>query len=257
MKSYRAIAEYYDAENEHHEMLQHDVPMLLKNMPRRRQAVLELAVGTGRAAMPIALAGHRVVGVDYAADMLEVARRKRDAAGILPRDLQLVRGDVRRFRLNQKFDWVVLLFNTLLAFTSLSELDEVLRNAVRHMKPGGRFWVDIFQPHLGLLAKPRSEDLDPVQFFVPKLKRTVFRSTTVVRDVAAQFQRVTFHYRWFDEQGKTHVQTVPFGLTFIFPRELRILLERNGLAIEKLWGDYSESPLTANSPRMIVLCRRG
>ena len=97
MKRYRAIAEYYDAENEHAAMLREDVPFFLRELPRReRQTVLELAVGTGRAAIPIAQAGHRVVGVDYAKDMLAIAKRKRDAVGLSDRELKLVDADVAR-----------------------------------------------------------------------------------------------------------------------------------------------------------------
>jgi ubiquinone/menaquinone biosynthesis C-methylase UbiE len=256
MKSYRAIAEYYDAENEHHDMLRFDVPTLLRHLPKRRQTVLELATGTARAAIPIAKAGHQVVGVDYAADMLEIARQKRDAAKISARNLSLVRANVLDLRLKKKFDWVVLLFNTMLAFPTLDDQDQLLQTVVRHLKPTGKFWVDLFNPNLALLAKPRSDNLDPVIFHVPKLNRTVFRNTTVVRDTTAQFQRVTFNYHWFDAEGREHAERVAFALTFIFPRELRILLERNGLKIEKLYGDYSGSPLNLNSPRIIALCRR-
>lgn len=256
MKRYRAIAEYYDAENEHHAMLRRDIPFLLGHLPRRRQTILELAVGTGRAAIPLARAGHRVVGVDYARDMLEIARRKRDAAGISQRDLSLVCADVLRLGLRRKFDWVVLLFNTFLAFHTLEDQDALLQGVAGHLKRRGRFWLDIFQPNLELIAKAQSKNLDPTLFHVPELNRTVFRSTSVERDPAAQMQRVTFHYRWFDDRGREHRQRVAFTLTFVFPRELRLLLERNGLVIEKLYGDYDRSPLTADSPRMIALCRR-
>jgi ubiquinone/menaquinone biosynthesis C-methylase UbiE len=256
MKQYRAIAAFYDAENEHHDMLRLDVPMLLNYMPQRRQDVLELAVGTGRAAIPLAKAGHRVVGVDYARDMLDVARGKRDRAGISERNLSLVHGDITRNRLGRKFDWVVLLFNTMLAFATLEDLDALLRNVVRHLKPGGRFWVDVFQPNLSLLARPKSQNLDPVVFYVPELNRTVFRNTTVVRDPAAQIQEVTFHYRWFDDRGGEHNHRRAFAMTFVFPRELRILMERNGLVVEKMFGDYDGSELSSDSPRMISVCRR-
>lgn len=256
MKEYRAIAAYYDAENEHHDMLRRDVPMLLNHLPRKSQSVLELAVGTGRVAIPLANAGHRVVGVDYARDMLDIARIKRDRVEISDRNLSLVRGDVRRIRLGKRFDWVVLLFNTFLAFVTLEEQDRVLKNVVRHLKPGGRFWIDIFQPNLAILARPRSRNLDPVLFYVPELSRMVFRSTTVARDRATQIQKVTFWYRWFDERGGEHNHRVAFFLTFIFPRELRILLERHGLKIEKMFGDYDGNALTADSPRMICLARR-
>src|SRR6478672_3895480 len=97
MKRYRAIAEYYDAEYAELEMLRHDVPFFLGQLPRRPkpQSVLELAVGTARAAIPIAQAGHRVVGVDYARDLLGIARRKAEAAGLRERELSLQLADVR------------------------------------------------------------------------------------------------------------------------------------------------------------------
>src|SRR5688572_20358017 len=93
MKSYRAIAEYYDPENERLAWLQRDVPFFLKQLPKKRQSVLELACGTARAVIPIAQAGHRVVGVDYAEDMLDIARRKRDGVGLRDRDLKLIEAD--------------------------------------------------------------------------------------------------------------------------------------------------------------------
>jgi ubiquinone/menaquinone biosynthesis C-methylase UbiE len=255
VKQYRAIAEYYDAENSHHEMLRRDVPFLLRHLPRR-QEVLELAVGTGRAAIPVAQAGHRIVGVDYARDMLEIARHKRDSVGISDRDLSLVYGNVLRLNLRRKFDWAILLFNTFLAFQTLKDQDALLRGIARHLKPRGRFWLDIFQPNLELIAQAKSKNLDPVLFHVAELNRTVFRTTSVERDPTTQVQKVTFHYRWIDERGREQRQRVEFALTFVFPRELRLLLERNGFAIEKIYGDYDGSELNADSPRMIALCRR-
>ena len=164
MKEYRAIPGYYDAEFGHHDMLQQDVPFLLQHMPRRRQSVLELAVGTGRAAIPLAQAGQQVVGVDYDAAMLEIAARKRDGAGLKERQLSFVRADLRELDLGRTFDWVVLLFNTFLAFTTLPQQDAVLQGVRRHLKRRGRFWLDIFQPNLALLAQDRSDNLDPCAF---------------------------------------------------------------------------------------------
>src|SRR5688500_18751843 len=122
-KRYRAIADYYDAENERLAWLQHDVPFFLRQLPKAAQDVLELAAGTGRAAIPIAQAGHRVVGVDYAEEMLDIARRKRDAVGLKDRQLRLVEGDVLELDLRERFDWVCILFNTFLAFPTLDEQD--------------------------------------------------------------------------------------------------------------------------------------
>lgn len=257
MKRYKAIAAYYDCENAHHPMLEQDVPFFLGHLPKQRQSVLELATGTGRAAIPIAQAGHRVVGADYAQDMLAIAARKRDAVGLRPKDLALVHADVLKLRLPERFDWVCVLFNTFLAFTTLEEQDRFLQVARRHLKPTGRLWIDIFQPNLAILAQPSSHDHDPFAFYVPELNRTIFKATDVQRDPATQVQRVTFRYSWFDDRGIEHKQRLTFGLTSIFPREFRILLERNGFVLEKLYGNYDGSKLTADSPRMIACCKKG
>ncbi|WP_428938775.1 class I SAM-dependent methyltransferase [Fontivita pretiosa] len=253
MKPYRAIAEYYDAENENLDMLQRDVPFLLGRLPRKSQSILELAVGTARAAIPLAQAGHRIVGVDYAPDMLQIARRKRDGVGLTDRQLQLINADITRLSLRRRFDWICILFNTFLNFTTLKQQDRLLQVVRRHLKPRtGRFWLDIFQPNLELLAQPSSEHLAPTVFYVASLDRTVFRETQVRRDPARQVQHVTHHYRWFDAHGIQHHQKVEFDLTFVFPRELRILLERNGMKLRELYGDYDGSALGADSPRMIA-----
>jgi ubiquinone/menaquinone biosynthesis C-methylase UbiE len=254
-KRYRAIADYYDAENERLTWLQRDVPFFLRKLPRAPQDVLELATGTARAAIPIAQAGHRVVGVDYAQEMLDIGRRKRDAVGLGERELSLVHGDVMELDLARKFDWVAIFFNTFLGFTTLQQQDAVLQVVRKHLKPRGRFWLVIFQPNLALMAADESRGIDPAVFYVPHLNRTVFMSVDVKRDPSRQLQQVTFNYRWFDERGRERKQKTRFDLTFIFPRELQILLERNGFRIDEIFGDHDGKPLNPDSPRIIARCR--
>ena len=255
MKRYRAIAEYYDAENERLDWLKRDVPFLLRHLPHKPQDVLELACGTGRVAVPLAEAGHRVVAVDYAADMLRIARAKRDALGVTQRSLQLLHRDILRLSLGRQFDWVVLMFNTFLSFTTLAAQDRALQVVRKHLKPNGRFWLDVFQPNLALLARERSTGIDGSVFYVPDLDRTVFMTVDVRRDPSRQLQEVTFNYKWFDKRGQPQRQHTRFDITFIFPRELQILLERNGLRVRKMWGNYDGSPLNADSPRIIVMAQ--
>ena len=259
MKHYRAIAEYYDAENANHRVLEEDVPFFLGQLPGRRQTILELAVGTGRAAIPLAQAGHRVVGVDYADDMLAIARRKRDAVGLTDRQLALVRGDLLspKLDLKQRFDWVCIFFNSFCGFPTLEQQDRVLTFARNHLKPRGRFWIDVFQPDATVLAKPLSRTMDPTLFYVPRFDRTVLKTTDIRQSPESQVQHVTFHYTWLDAHGVPRREKTEFDGTYIFPRELRILLERNGLRVEHLWGNYDGSELGANSPRMIARCARG
>jgi SAM-dependent methyltransferase len=251
MKRYRAIAHYYDAEYESLPMLQDDVPFFLEQIPRRRQRVLELACGTGRASIPIAQAGHRVTGVDYAQDMLELALHKRDSVGISERQLQLIHADALKLDLAERFDVVCVFFNTFLNFVTLEEQDQLLQVARKHLRPRGRLWIDIFQPNLSILAQRDHEELEPGSFYVPALDRSVSRTTEIRGDQSRQLQKITYHYCWFDESGQPHHQKLKFQLTYLFPRELRLLLERNGFALKQLWGDYDAGPLQHHSPRMI------
>jgi SAM-dependent methyltransferase len=255
MKRYKAIATYYDAENARHEMLKHDVPFFMGQLPEKRQSILELAVGTGRAAIPLAQAGHRVVGVDYVEDMLAIARRKRDAVGLTEKELRLVRQDALKLKLGEKFDWIIILFNTLLAFTTLEELDRVLSNVRKHLKPKGRFWLDIFNPDYAMLAREQERGIDRDVFYVPEFDRTVFRETDITRDMSKQLMRVVSRYQWFDEFGRAKRERFEFDMTCLFPRELRMLVERNGMRVEEMWGNYDGSLFGKASPRMIVRIR--
>jgi len=255
MKRYKAIAAYYDAEYEHLAMLHRDVPYFLKHLPKASKRILDLATGTARAAIPLAQAGHRVVGVDYDPAMLSIARRKRDGVSLQESQLRLIRENILKLRLDEQFDYVAVFFNTFLNFTTLKEQDRFLQVVRRHLKPRGRFFLDVLQPNLELLARDMSRGLDPFMFHVPELNRTVHRVTDVKRDATQQTQLITFRYNWFDTHGKRYDERVECTLTFFFPRELQLLLERNGFVIEKQVGDYNDASLQPYSPRMITWCR--
>lgn len=255
MKRYKAIPEYYDPENVQDEMLEADVPFFLTHLSRN-QSVLELAAGTARAAIPIAQAGHRVVAVDYDQRMLDIAARKRDFAGLSDRQLHLQCADILHLDLGHTFDWICIFFNTFLAFTTLQEQDQLLEMVLRHLKPKAHFWLDIFQPNLAILSQEISTNLAPKVFYVPEFDRTVQRLIEVHCDPTRQLQRIIFHYTYFDAAGQEHHQRTEFHLTFLFPRELQLLLERHGLRIDRLYGNYDASPLGPDSPRIIASCTR-
>ncbi|HEX8324259.1 MAG TPA: class I SAM-dependent methyltransferase [Tepidisphaeraceae bacterium] len=254
---YQAIAEYYDAEYASNDVLDHDVPFLLQHLPKRPAKILELCCGTARAAIPLAQAGHRVLGVDVDNDLLHIARRKRDGVGLPDARLRLVKADVLKLNLDETFDWAVLLFNTLLNFTTLAAQDRLLANVARHLKPGGRFWVDVFNPDLGFIAAGHHPHFDSATFYVHTLDRSVHRTTEISRAKDnPQLQHLSFHYDWADGQGDLHRDTVSFDMTWMLPRELTLLLERHGFAVEQLYGDYDGGPVTPISPRVIACGRR-
>ncbi len=77
---------------------------------------------------------------------------------------------------------------------------------------------------------------------------------TDIRRMPDQVQRVTFRYTWFDGRGRERRQRVEFDMTYIFERELRLMLERNGLKAERIFGNYDGTPVRPNSPRLIARC---
>ena len=259
-KSYRAIAAYYDAEYAHVEMLHRDVPFFLRQLNRKRHDILEIACGTGRATIPMAQAGHRVVGFDYHAEMIEIAKRKRDGVGMTDRELKLRVADATKFNFAERFDRACVFFNTLLAFTTTESQDAVLTNIRRHLRPQGRLWIDVFNPDIVRLARESEDGIDPATFFVHSLGRSVHQTVDAKRSTFDQIMSMTFHYRWHDAEGEEKHERVAFDMTWIMPREMRLLLERNGFEIEQTFGDYDGSAVSDRSPRLIVqarLARRG
>lgn len=257
MATYRAVPEFYDDEYADLSMLQRDAGFLLSKLPKQRRDVLMLACGTGRVAIPIAQAGHRVVGVDIDEKMLAFASRKRDFVGLTDRELSFARHDLLTLDLGaRRFDVAAIVFNTFLVFTTLAEQDRVLQNAAKHLKRGGTMWIDIFNPDLARIAEDEAINAD-VKMFLSRELNTGVQRLTHIRDTGKpQVRETTFEYRWFDEKRRAHKRVVKFELTYLFPRELTMLLERNGFTVEACFGNYDGSPVTSDSPRIIAVARK-
>ena len=107
--------------------------------------VVELAVGTGRIAVPIARAGVDVIGVDTSPAMLAVARAAADDAGVSSRvDLRL--GDLREPPVDERVPLVICPFRSLLHMETEEEKLRALRAARALLAPDGRFVFDVFSP---------------------------------------------------------------------------------------------------------------
>src|SRR5262249_9369891 len=115
--------------------------------------VLELGVGTGRIAIPIAASDIEVVGVDLSAGMLEVAREQAELAGV---SLDLRQGDLRgppggggcggRRPVEGMFPLIVVPFRTLLHMETDADRRAALRAVAKHLAPGGTLVFDVFTP---------------------------------------------------------------------------------------------------------------
>jgi SAM-dependent methyltransferase len=140
VSAYDKIARLYDPWSR---SVVEDVSFYVEEAIRAGGPVLELGVGTGRIAVPIAAAGVPVVGVDLSAGMLEVARERAELAGV---ELDLRQGDMREPPVDGTFPLVLIPFRSLLHMETDADRRTVLRAVAGVLAPGGRFVFDVFAP---------------------------------------------------------------------------------------------------------------
>ncbi len=124
-----------------------DTELYLDLARRTRGPILELAVGSGRIAVPLAAAGHRVTGVDLDEAMLHRARDRADAAGVASR-IRFVHADLVDLRLPDagSYHLAILGLNSLFLLPTRRAQAAAIRTLAEHLAPGGRAIVDVWQP---------------------------------------------------------------------------------------------------------------
>lgn len=199
--------------------------------------VVELAVGTGRIAVPIAEAGVRVIGVDQSEGMLEVARqlaRERGVEALL--DLRV--GDLREPPVEERVPLVICPFRSLLHMQNETEKLRALRAAHDLLLPGGRLVFDVFAPS--------GEDI------VETHGRWLEREPGI-------FERADW-----DEGTRTLTLSVRGGeqaatmsLHWLSALEWRRLLDEAGFDAVEVYGWFDRRPYVGGEDMVWVCYRRG
>ena len=191
---------------------------------------LEFAVGTGRVAIPLRERGLTVSGIELSQPMADAMRAKPAAAGI-----DVVVGDMTSAAAGRpgEFDLVYVVYNSISNLLVQAEQVAAFRNAARHLRPGGRFVVELGVPDLrrlppGALAQPfhLSENYVALDTY----------------DLLHQ-QVVSHHYHV--EDGKSGVFRSRHR--FIWPSELDLMGELAGLKLAERWADWKRAEFTADS----------
>jgi SAM-dependent methyltransferase len=231
LSSYDAIAELYDPWSA---SVVEDVAFYLEEARRSGGPVLELGVGTGRIAVPIAAHGIRVIGVDSSRAMLDVCARRAALAGVR---LDLRVGDLREPPVEERVPLVICPFRSLLHMHTDEDRLSVLRAANDLLVPGGRFVFDVFAPDAADIAQTHDRWLER--------EPGIFEHA--LWDEAARTLTLTVR----DDERKTTM-----ALAWLSPDEWRDLLQRSGLGIEACYGWFDRTPYNGREDTVWVT-RRG
>jgi SAM-dependent methyltransferase len=199
--------------------------------------VLELGIGTGRIALPLAARGVEVHGVDLSRAMVARLREKPGGDGI---DVTI--GDFSTVKVPGSFRLAYLVYNTIENLTSQDAQVACFRNVADHLEPGGCFVIEVTVPDLQRL--PPGErfvvfDASPTHWGVDEY------------DVANQ-GLISHHFEVRD--GKVEPSSGPFR--YVWPAELDLMAQLAGMRLRERWAGWKREPFTSDSRKHVSVWQK-
>jgi SAM-dependent methyltransferase len=195
---------------------------------------LELGIGTGRLALPLARRGVPVAGIELSPAMVERLRAQPGANAI-----EVVRGDFSTATVAGSFTVAYLVRNTIMNLTTQDEQVDCFQNVARHLEPGGTFVVEVIVPPWRRL--PPGETVVP---FDVSEQHLGFDEIDVVT------QRSWSHHHWSVDVGRTSF-SAPF--CHVWPSELDLMARIAGMVRRERWADWDRSPFSGESQSHITV----
>ncbi|MBA2701567.1 MAG: class I SAM-dependent methyltransferase [Chloroflexi bacterium] len=221
-------------------------------------AILELAVGSGRVAVPLAAAGHPVTGVDLDPAMLARARRRAASAGIEPDQLQLVEANVVGLELPDagRFSLALIALNSIMLLADRSAQRAAIQTLASHLAPGGLAVVDVWLPDADDLSRFDGRIMLEWPRIDPESGALVTKLGSAQHDAASGTITLTAIY----EEGRQGASAVRWlrrdRLRLLGADELEGYAEDAGLRVELMAGGYDLSPLGPGSERAVLVAVR-
>lgn len=223
-----------------------DLQFYKKWLPKNKDAkILELCCGTGRLTLPIAKDGYNICGVDYTPSMLEKAKIKSLEAGL---EINFMEADIRTLNLKEKFDLIFIPFNSIHHLYKNEDLFKALNVVKNHLKEGGLFLLDCFNPNIQYIVEGEKERKN-IATYTTDDGRNVLIKQTMQYENQTQINRIEWHY--FINGKFDSVQNLDMRL--FFPQELDSYLEWTGFNIIHKFGSFEEEAFNYNSEKQIYV----
>jgi SAM-dependent methyltransferase len=191
-------------------------------------AALELGIGTGRIALPLARRGVHVHGIDLSEAMVARLRAKEGAEQI-----GVTIGDFATATVDKSFSLAYLVFNTINNLTTQDEQVACFQNVAAHLQPGGCFVIEVGVPDL--------RRLPPGDTFVAFDVSSTHLGFDEY-DVAKQ-GLISHHHSLVD--GQWEVASIPFR--YVWPAELDLMARIAGMTLRERWSGWKREPFTSES----------
>jgi SAM-dependent methyltransferase len=254
---YAAVAELYDYVVPYAE--RGDVEFFIQVARDAHGPVLEVGCGTGRVLIPTALAGIHITGLDTSAAMLDVLRSKLgDENDDVRSRVRLHVGDMRSFDLGETFALVTIPFRPFQHLLTVDDQLACLATIHRHLKPGGRLVLDLFNPSIDYLAnRPTGEILpDGPPVTLPDGRRLERSFRIVAQDRFQQVNDIELIYDVTESDGRKRRAVHAFRMRYLFKFEVEHLLARTGFSVENLYAGYDRSPYGSTYPGELIFVAR-
>jgi len=194
---------------------------------------LELAIGTGRIALPLSARGIRVQGIDLSEAMVDKLREKPGAE-----EIDITIGDYATTKLGRTFRLVYLVFNGIMNQTTQDAQVACFENVAAHLEPGGRFVIEVGLPDL------KGEKLRIFDFGDRHIGIDEY-------DVAHQ-GLISHHYT--KREGRFEYGSGPFR--YVWPSELDLMARIAGMKLRERWSGWNGEPFTRESTKHISVWQK-
>ena len=191
---------------------------------------LELGIGTGRVALPLAARGVPVHGIDASAAMVEQLRAKPGGEAI-----EVTIGDFAAVPVTGHYRLVYVVFNTFFALLTQDDQVRCFAEVAERLAPGGAFVLELFVPDPTL--HPRGQSVVARHLGVDMVRLDAARHDPVA-------QRVDFQHLELTEEG---TRFFPGAIRYAWPSELDLMARLAGLRLRERWGGWRREPFDARS----------
>jgi len=201
--------------------------------------VLELGIGTGRVALPLAARGIEVHGIDASPAMVAKLRAKPGGDRI-----PVTIGDFADVGVSGEYSLIFIVFNTIFALLTQEDQIRCFRNVAAHLAMDGSFVVEAFVPDLQRFDRNQRlalEGIDPDQVRIEASQHDPVNQSVVSRHIVVS------------DRG---IRSYPLKIRYAWPSELDLVARLAGLHLRDRWGGWHREPFTASSPSHVSVYKR-